>query len=70
MKLRSAIKMLKMMKKIPSKELLRLAGRLATAADIAVCSTAKNISTHMEYLEETLDEYNNAIMHNLKLKNK
>ena len=42
-------------------KLLKLAGKLALAADAVIKSNAKNISSNIESLEKRLDAYNAEI---------
>lgn len=47
------------------KELLQLAGKLATTCNGVVNSDAKTLSDNIKKMEIALNEYDNAIMSNL-----
>jgi hypothetical protein len=44
------------------KELLKLAGKLALACEQILISHVLNLSDRLEYMQECLNEYNNAII--------
>jgi hypothetical protein len=48
------------------KELLQLAGKLAMTCHQVLKSDAKTVSEAIRVMEVTLDEYDNAIMSNVK----
>jgi predicted phage tail protein len=48
------------------KELLQLAGKLAMTCHRVLKSDAKTVSEAIRVMEVTLDEYDNAIMSNVK----
>ena len=53
---------------ITDKELIILAGKLATASKQVVNSTSMTISDKVKELDDALNEYNNAIWERAKFK--